>query len=85
MILPKPTHDYVAFAPCGCVVGLMAVIPGHEKHLAKEIADFIADGCQVKLMDRSSQEFETALRNFGHHCQPKQLDIFSQPCEEGQK
>ena len=69
----KPTHDYMATAKCGCVVGLVAVIPGDEKETAKSVAEFIRDGCTIELVERSSQRFRDALENFGHYCQPEQL------------
>jgi len=69
----KPTHDYMATAKCGCVVGLVAVIPGDEKETAKSVAEFIRDGFTIELVERSSQRFRDALENFGHHCQPEQL------------
>lgn len=76
MNIPKPTHDYIATAKCGCIVGLMAVIPGYEKDLAKEIASFIHGGCTVELVSRDSEEFINACDNFGHHCKPSQPKLF---------
>jgi hypothetical protein len=75
--MQKPTHDYVATAKCGCVVGLIAVIPGDEKETAKDVASFIKSGCLVELVERSSKKFRDACANFGHHCQPEQPALFT--------
>jgi len=71
----KPTHSYIATAKCGCVVGLIAVIPGYEKDTAKNVADFIKRGYMVELVERSSEKLIQAVNNFGHHCQPEQQSL----------
>ena len=76
-MLEKPTHDYVATAKCGCVVGLIADMKGAEKDTAKEVADFIRRGCKVELLSRESEQFKNALASFGHHCQPEQPSLFT--------
>jgi hypothetical protein len=76
-MLPKPTHDYIATAKCGCIVGLIADIQGTEKETAKEVANFIKQGCKVERVNRDSEQFKTAIANFGHHCEPKQMKLFA--------
>lgn len=76
-MLQKPTHDYIATAKCGCVVGLIADMVGLEKETAKEVASFIKRGCMVERVSRSSDTFKTALASFGHHCQPEQPSLFT--------
>lgn len=74
--MEDPTHDYVAIAKCGCVVGLMTDMKGYEKETAKEVASFIREGCKVKHVERDTQEFRDYCDNFGHKCQPKQVELF---------
>ena len=76
-MLEKPTHDYVATAKCGCIVGLIADLKGAEKDTAKEVANFIRRGCKVELLSRESEQFKAALASFGHHCQPEQPALFT--------
>jgi hypothetical protein len=71
-IYQKPTHEYIATAKCGCVVGVLSDLKGYEKETAKEVADFIKKGCAVNRVLRDSDEFKNALDNFGHYCQPEQ-------------
>lgn len=71
-----PTHEYIATAKCGCVVGLVADIAGQEKFTAQSVAGFIADGCAVERVDRTSQKFIDACGNIGHHCNPAQERLF---------
>lgn len=75
--MQKPTHDYVATARCGCVVGLIADIAGDENDTAKAVADFIRSGCKVELVSRDSEQFKSAVSSFGHHCRNEQLSLFT--------
>jgi hypothetical protein len=72
----KPTHEYVATAKCGCVVALIAVIPGEEKETAKEVSSLIRSGCTIELIERESDNFKQAVKTFGHHCLPVPLTLF---------
>jgi hypothetical protein len=73
----NPKNEYVATAKCGCIVGLIADLPGAEKDTAKEVANFIRRGCKVELLSRESEQFKVALASFGHHCQPEQPSLFT--------
>jgi hypothetical protein len=66
--IPIPTHEYIATAKCGCIIGLCADIPGLEKDTAQSVARFIRDGCTVQWVSRDSQTFRDAVVNFGHSC-----------------
>lgn len=46
--IPRPTHDYIGLKPCGCVVVVIADIPGAEKITAREVADLIREGLKVE-------------------------------------
>lgn len=70
----KPTNEYVARKPCGCVVGLMAVIPGRERETAKEVAAWIRDGLTVTYISRDSDEFTTVIDHFGETCPKCQVE-----------
>jgi len=76
--MSEPKYDYIATAPCGCTVGAIAVINGNEKNMANDIAYFIRNGCRVESVERDSDKFRDALANFGHHCQDKQMALFSE-------
>lgn len=71
----QPKYDYIAIAPCGCVVGAIAIIKGNEKNTANDVAYFIKNGCRVELVERGSDKFKNALINFGHHCQEEQMEL----------
>lgn len=76
LTLSKPTHDYMAIDPkCGCIVGLVADIPEVRKDTAIDVAEFIKSGYLVERVSRESEQFKNAIKNFGHHCQEKQLNL----------
>jgi hypothetical protein len=75
-MLPKPTHEYIATAKCGCIVALIAILPGSEKEIAREVSDLIKHGCTIELAEFGSDKMRQAINNFGHHCQPVPLPLF---------
>jgi hypothetical protein len=44
--MDRPTHDYVAIAPCGCVVAICWDLGNAET--ARSVAEWIKDGCKVE-------------------------------------
>ncbi len=74
--IQKPTHDYIATDKnCGCVLGVVADVPGEEKWTSRHVQEMIAAGCVVERVARASEKFRQAMAHFGHHCQPKQPSL----------
>ena len=72
----KPTHDYVARLKCGCIVALVADVPGFEKETAKSVAELIRDGCAVERVERTSQVIQSiTAEGIGCHCQQIQQPV----------
>ena len=66
---PKPTHDYVGRAPCGCVVTLIADIPGLEKDTGRDVGAMIAKGITIERIPRDSDAFRAIIaQGIGHIC-----------------
>lgn len=67
--IPKPTHDYIGRAPCGCVVILIADIPGLEKDTGHDVGQAIAKGITIERIQRDSDAFRAILaQGIGHTC-----------------
>jgi hypothetical protein len=70
-VLKEPEFEYVAFAKCGCIVGVCVDMA--DAFTGKSVAEWIKKGCTVERKNR--QEFFAVLdeKGFGCKCQHKNL------------
>lgn len=67
--IQKPTHDYIGRAPCGCVVTLIADIPGLENETGRYVGAMIAKGLTIERIPRDSDAFRAIIAaGIGHTC-----------------
>lgn len=67
---PRPEFEFVARADCGCVLSVIALIPGSEAVIAPDLGRMILAGLTVTKMRRDSEEFAALMaKGIGHHCQ----------------
>lgn len=67
---PKPTHDYVIYAACGCPVVVIADVPGQEKITAAYIARELKLGEHIERV--AIDDMGWILANLGCSCKEAQ-------------
>jgi hypothetical protein len=64
----RPEFDYVAYAKCGCIVGL--TVDFADKDTGKAVAEWIADGCHIERVTTAQVRELLDTKGFGCKCQP---------------
>jgi hypothetical protein len=77
----RPEFAYAGFAPCGCLVTLIADMPEHKSMVARECAKVIKDGDRLERLHHSKVTELLETIGIGCHCEKKeekkdQLSLF---------
>jgi len=68
----RPEFDYAGFAPCGCLVTLIADMPEDRAMVARECAKVIKNGDRLERLHHSKVSELLETIGFGCHCEKKE-------------
>lgn len=82
----RPEFVYAGFAPCGCLVTLIADVPEHKSMVARECAKVIKAGDRLERLHHSKVTELLETIGIGCHCEKKeekkdQLSLFDPHAE----